>query len=166
MGRIMFNIVEKNQKLVKGIMIVIIITFVMWGIGSYIGMMGDDGYVAKIGNKKIYSQDIDNVMQQNKQFNDKTQVTMALVNRQLLINNANSYHLTATTEQMQKEISSMKMFQESGVFSLKKYQAFLRNNFISADQFQNNVKEQIILNQTIDFFKKSYLKSYGIMIIF
>jgi len=159
MGKIMFNIVEKNQKLVKGIMIFITITFVMWGIGSYLGMMGDDGYVAKVGGKKIYAQDIDNVMQQNKQFTDKMQITLALINRQLILNNANSYNFAASQEQIQNEIANIPMFQESGAFSLKKYQDFLRNNLISANQFQNNIQDQILINQTVDFFKSSYFTS-------
>ena len=80
----MFNIVEKNQKLVKGILIAITITFVMWGIGGYLGIMGDDGYIAKVGGKKIYESDIDNAMQQNKQATDKMQVLFSLINRHVL----------------------------------------------------------------------------------
>ncbi len=67
----MFNVVEKNQKLVKGLMIFIALTFVMWGIGSYLGMIGDDGYVAKVGSAKIYERDINNVLEQNKDSGDK-----------------------------------------------------------------------------------------------
>ncbi len=155
----MFNIVEKNQKLVKGIMIVITITFVTWGIGSYLGMMGDDGYVAKVGSNKIYERDIDNAMQQNKQATDKMQVLFSLINRQLLLNDIASYHLVATTSQLQNAIANIPLFQESGTFSVKKYEDFLRTNFISANQFQNNTQEQILINQTVDLFKNSYFNS-------
>lgn len=155
----MFNIVEKNQKLVKGIMIVITITFVTWGIGSYLGMMGDDGYVAKVGNKKIYERDIDNAMQQNKQATDKMQVLFSLINRQLLLNDIDNYHLVATKSQLQSEIANIPLFQESGAFNVKKYEDFLHSNFMSASQFQNNIQEQILINQTVNFFKNSYFDS-------
>ena len=37
----MFNIVEKHQKTVKGIMITLAATFVLWGVSGYFGMGGD-----------------------------------------------------------------------------------------------------------------------------
>lgn len=155
----MFNIVEKNQKLVKGILIVVTASFVLWGVGSYLGMMGDDGYIAKVGNKKIYERDIDNVMQQNKQYTDKMQVLFSLINRQLILNNADSYHLNATKEQLQVQISNIPAFQESGVFVLDKYENFLKSNQLTAAQFQNNIQEQIIIDQVVTAFKGFYFNS-------
>jgi peptidyl-prolyl cis-trans isomerase D len=155
----MFNIVEKNQKAVKAIMIIVTASFVFWGLGSYIGMSSDDGYVAKIGDQKIYERNIDNVMQQNKQYTDKMQVLYNLINRQLILNNAHSYDLNPTTEQLQKEIAQIPAFQESGIFSLDKYQEFLKNNNLSASQFQNDVAEQILIDQTLNVFKNSYFNS-------
>ena len=136
----MFNIVEKNQKLVKGIMIFITVTFVLWGIGGYLGSSGDDGYVAKVGSQKIYTTDIDHAIDQNPQNTDKMQVLFGLINRQLLINNINDYHMIATKDQLQKQIASIPQFQESNSqFSLQKYQDFLRTQFMSAEQFQANI---------------------------
>ncbi len=156
----MFNIVEKNQKLVKGIMIVITATFVLWGIGGYLGSSGDDGYVAKVGSQKIYTRDIDRTIDQYPQNTDKMQVLFGLINRQLLINNINDYHMVATKEQLQKQIASIPEFQESNAqFSLKKYQDFLRNQFMSAEQFQNNIGQQILLNEYVALFKDSYFSS-------
>ncbi|MFN8771237.1 MAG: peptidylprolyl isomerase [Neisseriaceae bacterium] len=155
----MFNIVEKHQKLVKGIMIVIIASFVLWGIGSYIGMVGDDGYIAKVGDSKIYERDIDNVMQQNKQYTDKMQVLFSLINRQLIIDNANNYNLTATTKQLQNEISNIPAFQESGSFAVNKYKEFLSNSGQTASQFQNSVQQQIVINQFVNVFKDTYFNS-------
>lgn len=150
---------EKNQKLVKGIMIVIIASFVLWGIGSYLGMAGDDGYIAKVGSSKIYERDIDNVMQQNKQYTDKLQVLFSLINRQLILDNAKSFNLTATTAQLQKEIASIPAFQESGEFNLAKYEDYLKNSGQTATQFQQNMQDQIAINQFVDLFKNSYFNS-------
>ena len=156
----MFNIVEKNQKLVKGIMITVAATFVLWGIGGYLGSSGDDGYVAKVGSAKIYTGDIDNAMAQNPQNTDKMQVLYGLINRQLLINNINKYNMVATNEQLQKQIASIPNFQDSeSQFSLAKYQEFLRTQFMSAEQFQKNVGQQIIVTQFANLFKDSYFSS-------
>jgi peptidyl-prolyl cis-trans isomerase D len=156
----MFNIVEKNQKLVKGIMIFITATFVLWGIGGYLGGSGDDGYVAKVGSQKIYTTDIDRAIDQNPQNTDKMQVLFGLINRQLLINNINDYHMIATKDQLQKQIASIPQFQESNSqFSLQKYQDFLRTQFMSAEQFQTNIGQQILLNEYVALFKDSYFSS-------
>ena len=155
----MFNIIEKNQMLVKGIMIAIGATFVLWGVGGYIGMSGDDGYVAKVGSNKIYKQDIDQAIQQNPQNTDKMQILFGLINRQLLLNNFEDYHMKATNDQLQQEIASIPIFQESGTFNLGKYQTFLRQKYLTADQFQNNISQQLLLNQTLDFFKNTSFNS-------
>ena len=121
----MFNVVEKHQKMVKGIMIVIAGTFVVWGISGYFGMSGDDGYVAKVGSSKIYSQDIDRAMDQSQgQSPDKMQVLFGLINRQLLLNSFEDHHLSVTTTQLQEAIAAIPAFQTDGKFDISKYQDF------------------------------------------
>lgn len=155
----MFNLVEKNQKLVKGIMIAVTATFVVWGIGGYLGMSGDDGYVAKVGSSKIYTNDIDNALEQNPKNTDKMQVLFGLINRQLLLNNFDRYHMSATQEQMQQEISNMPIFQDNNAFSTKKYHDFLTQRMMSSNQFEGEVSKQILLTQELDFFKGIYFTS-------
>lgn len=156
----MFNTVEKHQKLVKGIMITLGVAFAMWGIGGYLGGSGDDGYVAKVGSTKIYPRDIDNAMEQSQQQSqDKMQTLYGLINRQLLINNIKDSHMVATNAELQHEIANIPQFQDNGKFSLAKYTNFLHDRFMSAEQFQTNVEEQLLINQTLDFFKGSYFSS-------
>ena len=88
------------------------------------------------------------------------QVLFSLINRQLLINNINDYHMIATKDQLQKQIAGIPQFQESNSqFSLQKYQEFLRERFMSAEQFQTNIGQQILLNEYVDLFKDSYFSS-------
>lgn len=155
----MFRTVEKNQMLVKGIMIAVTLSFVVWGIGSYLGMSGDDGYVAKVGSAKIYPRDIDQIMQQNPQFKDKMQVLDNLVGRDLMLANLQDNYMIATTKQMQKQISSIPEFQTNGAFDPNKYQTYLRNNSITTMRFQNNMQEQILITEMVDFFKDSFFPS-------
>ncbi len=156
----MFNVIEKNQKLVKGIMIAVTASFVVWGIGGYLGMAGDDGYVAKVGSNKIYTQDIDQAMQNNPQNTDKMQILFGLINRQLLINNIDNYHMIATTEQMQQDIAAIPQFQNSkGQFDLKLYETFLRERVMTADQFQKSIGQQIVIKEFLDLFQNGYFSS-------
>ncbi|MDQ5922034.1 MAG: peptidyl-prolyl cis-trans isomerase [Pseudomonadota bacterium] len=156
----MFNIVEKNQKVVKWIMIVIIITFALWGIGGYLSNVGDDGYVAKVGSFRIYPRDIDNAILQNPQNTDKMQVMFGLINRQLLLNNIDDYHMQATKTQLQQKIAAMPEFQDSnGQFDLSKYQDFLREKLISAQEFERNIGQQLLLTEFLDLFNNSYFSS-------
>jgi peptidyl-prolyl cis-trans isomerase D len=158
----MFNVVEKNQKLVKGLMIFIALTFVMWGIGSYLGMLGDDGYVAKVGSAKIYERDINSILEQNKDAGDKMQVLMSLINRQLLLANSDSYYMQVTKKQLQDEIASIKDFQESGVFSFNKFKKIITSNQVNVKDFEKNLSEQITIKQYLDLFKDSYFSSNAV----
>lgn len=155
----MFSTVEKHQKLVKGLMIFLGAAFAMWGIGGYLGATGDDGYVAKVGGNKIYPRDIDQAMEGNTQQQNKMQVLLGLVNRQVLLNHINDTHQTVTDSMLQQEIAKIPLFQENGEFNLDKYTSFLHEKLMSAEQFQQQVTEQILLNQTINFFKNSYFSS-------
>lgn len=123
----MFHVVEKNKKLVKGIMIAVTATFIFFGIGSYLGMgsISDNDYVAKIGNQKIYPRDIDNFTANASQKLDKIKVMFGLIDRQLIINNIEDNNLTVTPKQIQDEIIKIPMFQDKNKnFSLTKYQDF------------------------------------------
>lgn len=155
----MFSTVEKHQKLVKGLMIFLGAAFAMWGIGGYLGATGDDGYVAKVGSSKIYPRDIDQAMEGNTQQQNKMQVLFGLINRQVLLNHINDTHQTVTDSMLQQEIAKIPLFQENGEFNLDKYTGFLHEKLMSAEQFQQQVSEQILLNQTVDFFKRSYFSS-------
>jgi peptidyl-prolyl cis-trans isomerase D len=156
----MFNIVERHQKLVKGIMITLTATFVVWGISGYLGMTGDDGYIAKVGSKRIYGQDIDRAMDSNpNQPQDKMQVLFGLINRQLLVNALEDNHLTATTSELQQAIAAIPLFQTDGSFDVTKYQQFLKTRYLSSAKFEQEISEQILISQMVDFFKNSYFTS-------
>ena len=156
----MFNVVERHQKTVKGILIAITATFVVWGVSGYLDMGGDDGYVAKVGSNKIYTQDIDNAMSQNPgQPQDKMQVLFGLINRQLLINALQDNHMSATTAQLQQAIAAIPMFQTNGKFDVKKYEDYLKQSYSTSAKFEQNVNQQILIEQIVDFFKNSYFTS-------
>lgn len=156
----MFNMVEKHQKVVKGILITITATFVVWGISGYLGMSGDDGYVAKVGSKKIYSQDIDNAMDPSQgQQQDKTQTLFGLINRQLLINSLDDHHMSVTTSELQKAIAALPMFQTDGQFDTSKYEAFLKQQYTTSAKFEDNIRQQLLIEQMLNFFKTSYFSS-------
>lgn len=155
----MFNAVEKHQKLVKGLMIAITATFVVWGIGGYLGMSGDDGYIAKVGSSKIYSQDIDQAMNENPQQQDKMQILFGLINRQLLLNAIEDNHLAVTRTQLQDAIAQIPLFQTNGKFDVNKYETFLKERYITSNKFEKNVQQQILLKTILDFYKNSYFIS-------
>lgn len=153
----MFNVVERHQKLVKGVMIALTATFVVWGIGGYLGMSGDDGYVAKVGGNKIYLQDIERISQQNPSASqDKMQILFGLINRQLLLNSFADNNLTVTTKQLQTAIAAIDVFQSQGKFDVAKYESFLKQSYTTSAKFEQNIGQQILIDQTVDFFKQSY----------
>ncbi len=156
----MFNVVEKHQKAVKGILMAITATFVVWGISGYLGMAGDDGYIAKVGNKKIYQADIDRAMDPSQgQKQDSMQVLFGLINRQLLINDLQDHHMSATDEQLRQVIAAIPDFQTNGQFDATKYEAFLKQQYLTPAKFQDSMAQQVVIEQMLDFFKNSYFTS-------
>lgn len=156
----MFNVIEKHQKVVKGIMITITATFVVWGISGYLGMAGDDGYVAKVGSNKIYTQDIDRAIDQSQgQQTDKMQTLFGLINRQLLINSLQDHHMSVTREQLVKAISAVPMFQTNGQFDATKYEQFLKQQYTTSAKFEADITQQLLIEQMLDFFKSTYFAS-------
>ncbi len=158
----MFNIVEKNQKTAKGIMIAVTASFVLWGISGYLSQSSDDGYIAKIGDQKIYPRDIDQALDSQKGGN-RQEVLSQLINRDLMIENGNYYNLIASDSELQNEILKIPEFQNaSGVFSPIKYQKYLMESYTSAEQFQKNVSKQLIINKYLNLFKQDYITSVKI----
>ena len=156
----MFNVIEKHQKAVKGLLMAITATFVVWGVSGYLGMAGDDGYVAKVGNKKIYQRDIDQAIDQSQgQQQDNMQVLFGLVNRQLLINALQDNHMTATDEQLRTAIAAIPAFQTNGQFDATKYEDFLKQQYMTPAKFQDVIAQQVVIEQMLDFFKSSYFTS-------
>ena len=156
----MFNVVEKHQKLVKGIMITIAATFAVWGVSGYFGMSGDDGYIAKVGSNKIYSQDVDRAIDQNpQQGQDKMQVLFGLINRQLLINTIQDNHMSVTTKDLQNAIMQIPMFQTNGSFDVSKYEDFLKQRYTTSSKFEQDIQQQLLITSFVDFFKNSYFSS-------
>ena len=156
----MFNIVEKHQKLVKGIMITIAATFVVWGVSGYFAMGGNDGYVAKVGSNKIYPQDLDRALDQNPQAGqDKMQLLFGLINRQLLLNAIEDNNLSVTIPQLQEAIAAIPLFSTDGKFSVAKYQDFLKQRYTTSAKFEKDVQQQLLITAMVDFYKNSYFSS-------
>jgi len=156
----MFNVVEKNQKVVKGILIAVTATFVVWGMGNYLNM-SSDGFVAKVGSVKIYSQDVDRAVAQQQDANPKAtinrqDVLFGLVNRQLLLNSIKDQGMSVDVSQLQDYILQIPAFQTNDKFDVNKYKEFLQSRSITADQFQQQLSEQLLLNQVVDFYNSSY----------
>lgn len=157
----MFHIVENNQKLVKGILIAVTGAFVVFGIGNYLDFDSNDGYVAKVGGHKIYSQDIDNATDSSQaQPSSKEQTLAGLVSRQVLLSDFENKKLAITKDQLQAAIMAMPEFQESGTgFSVAKYQAFLHKNLMSANKLEGLITQQELIKNTVGFYKDSFFVS-------
>ncbi len=155
----MFYFVEKHNKIVKVIMFLIVATFVFWGIGSYLKTSMDDAYLAKVGDTKIYTNELNQIMRNNPQLTDKNQILLNLINRQLLINNFDRYHVVVSKNELQDSIAKIPNFQVNGKFNQKTYLEFLQNSNLTIEKFQNDIKHQILINKLLDSFKDNYFSS-------
>ena len=156
----MFSIVEKNQFLVKVILSIIVLSFVLWGIGSYLNMFNKQSYIVQVGHHKIYDYQVEQVIQQNPQLrHDRKHALDVLINRQLLLAQIRHIGLTVSDEDIRNKIISMPSLQQNHTFSYKKYKDLLHNNGISATYFENSTRQQLLLQQLSDLFKQTFFTS-------
>jgi peptidyl-prolyl cis-trans isomerase D len=157
----MLQPLNEHPKWIKIVLAIIIISFIFWGIGSYLSFVNDDTYVAKVGNDKIYLNDVDQAMSDASNKNmDKTSVLMGLVNRQLLINMINDNHLRASNEEIRQMIAEQKDFQDKeGNFDPNKYLNYLKQASIPEQKVEQQMSDQVIIKNILDIFHNDYISS-------
>lgn len=164
----MFGVIENHQSLVKYFLLFIIFSIALWGIGGYLNLVDNRNsqYVAKVGSQEIAQREVDDMVSQLNQDNKENQdinkkqlledqAIKHLINRHLLLNEIDHMDIGLDKKSLVDEIKSVSIFQgNDGKFDLNKYKQFLSNASINIDDFERNVKQQIILKQLVDFFTK------------
>ncbi|MCU0285261.1 MAG: SurA N-terminal domain-containing protein [Acidobacteria bacterium] len=93
------------------------------------------------------------------QFGIPEQVLQQLINKAIIFKEAKKLNITASDKELKKKITSLPYFQRNGSFvGIKEYELMLAHNQISVIEFENDLKEQIIME------KFSELVSSGLVI--
>lgn len=98
--------------------------------------------MAKVGNTTISEQQVEDAMRRQ-QGAQKPTVLNALIERQLVLNEARDLRLTPSDEQLRAAIAAIPAFQDNGQFSKAKYEQVLSANGMQPLQFQKDVGDDL-----------------------
>ena len=160
---------KKESIVIKVVFVVIVLSFIgtmflVWGKGSD-GIGGGKGsYAAKVDRTKISIEEyqnsyqrIRNVYQQiygqtipaevEKSLNLKKVAIDTLVDNVLAMKAAKSMGVSVSKDDVANAISAMPTFQKDGAFNFDLYQQLLRSNRITAKDFEESQKSDLVLKK-------------------
>ncbi|MBI4653946.1 MAG: SurA N-terminal domain-containing protein [Nitrospirae bacterium] len=145
--------------LLSAVTIMIIITFVFWGIGPKENPSAI--VVAQVKNKKIaqqeywrvhdnaerYYREIFKNEEDIKRLNLKEKVINDLIDREVLMIAAEDIGIRVTDKELQEAIVSNPLFHRNGVFSRDVYLRALKLNRVIPKEYESALKNEMVLNK-------------------
>lgn len=156
---------ERMQGIIASVIVVLVaITFALWGIQNYLHGGGDHDTVAKVNGEKISQRQLhlayeriqrqkmlqlgaNFALDQKAQEELKAQVLQQLVRNTVVSQAANKIGLVISKQELTGAIAQLPMFQENGVFSPDKFQQVLSNLGFSENDFVDELQRSLISGQ-------------------
>ncbi len=170
----MFEFVRGNKRLIQGILFVIFLPFLFFGVDSYFrGGVGTDD-LATVGRYKISQYEFNRALSDrqaaimqltggraDRALLDSAEVRMsvldALVRQRLLLDRAVRSGMAVSDQHLQNVISRLPAFQQDGKFSFQLYDQYLRREGKSPVAFETELRQDIMLQHMDDAFSGSAL---------
>lgn len=179
-----------NSLVLKIVFVIIILSFVLTGVGSYL-IGGSSNHVAKVNGTTISQVQLQQAFQQEKQalqerlgdqFAEiasseqgiqmlRRQALERLISVTLLNQYSNQLGLTASDNQIKQDIYNMPIFQTDGHFDSEKYRAILSQHNVNADDLAQEIRQNLINRQlskmyiTDEFVLPEEVKSYAQLLL-
>ncbi|MGP1924329.1 MAG: peptidylprolyl isomerase [Arsenophonus sp. NEOnobi-MAG3] len=179
-----------NSPVLKIVFMIIILSFVLTGVGSYL-IRDSSNYAAKVNGTIINQVQLQQAFQQEKQalqerLGDQfaeiisTEKGIQMLRRQalerligvILLNQySQQLGLTATDNQIKQDIYNMPIFQTDGHFDSEKYRTILSKHNVNADDFAQEIRENLINRQLSkvyvmdEFVLPGEIKSYAELLL-
>jgi peptidyl-prolyl cis-trans isomerase D len=160
---------KKESIIIKAVFIIIVLSFVgtmflVWGKGSD-GSGRQLAYAAKVNRQKISLEEFQNTYQRirnmyqqiygqsispemEKALGLKKAALNSLIDRVLIMKEADKMGITASKDEVSGAIAAMPMFQKEGAFNFDLYQQLLKSNRITAKEFEEGQEQELILRKT------------------
>ncbi|GAB6905371.1 putative PpiC-type peptidyl-prolyl cis-trans isomerase [Desulfosarcina cetonica] len=157
----MLNVMRKHAGswMIKVILFAIVIVFVFWGVGSFRSRQASK--VATVNGEIIgiteYQQAYNNLIDRYRQqfgtsLNDsmlkmlqvKRQVTEQLINRAILMQEAEKLGLRVSDDEVADSIKRMSVFQSNGRFDNRRYRAILTQVHLTPEAFEADQKSALL----------------------
>ncbi|CAQ85501.1 MULTISPECIES: peptidylprolyl isomerase [Photorhabdus] len=163
-----------NSPVLKIVLALIILSFVLTGVGGYL-TSGTDSYAAEVNGQTISRAQLEQAFQQERnmlqeQLGDKfsvlasneqsmkqirSQVLERLINNALIDQYSQELGLSASDEQVKDAIRNISYFQINGKFDNNKYLDFLNRSNLSPDILAEQTRQNLINQQLIMAFSGS-----------
>lgn len=154
----MLEKMRENSKgfLSWGIVILIGLTFAMWGVSDYFNGSFGRKYAAKINGEKLTWREVDMSFERARRQNGtsglsekdlKEQVRINLIQRAALLSNARALGFQVGEEQLAEALVQIPVFQVDGKFSKERYLEVLNSNAFSDIGFRQELEQDILLAQ-------------------
>ena len=169
----MFDFVHKHKRGLQLVLAIIIVPpFAFFGVDSYVRGGDATATVATVNGQSIGQQEFNIALRERQEMMQnmgggkidpalldnpemRFSVAEALVNQQLLLQQASRSRLVATDQQLQSLLGQAPAFQESGKFSMELYEQFLKMRNKPAADFERDLRRDLILRQVNDPYSES-----------
>jgi peptidyl-prolyl cis-trans isomerase D len=160
----MLSILRRNAGswAIKIILSFIALTFIWWGVGTY--SERDRIVAATVGGEKITTIELSEAVanleksyrevygaaftpEMAKALNLKKQAMDSLIQRKILLEEAAKMGLSATDEEVQREIAAVPAFQQNGQFRDDLYRSVLSYNRVTPAEFEASKRVEITLKK-------------------
>ena len=164
----MFEAVRQNKRISQVILAIIIVPFAFFGMDAYFSGSPGGNEVASVGGSSISVAEFDRALREQQdrlreatggQFDRalfeseafRQTVLNGLINQRVLLLHAEDNRMVVTNEQMQSFIASLPAFQdESGRFSLDRYEMLLRAQNMSPQMFEASLRQDLRVQQLVE----------------
>ncbi|MDL2275222.1 SurA N-terminal domain-containing protein [Desulfosarcina sp. OttesenSCG-928-G10] len=150
--------------IIKMILIAIVIVFVFWGVGDFTSRKGNqvatvnDEIISLAAYQKAYAALVDQYRQQFGAGLDenllgllgvKEQALEQLIDRTLVLQEARKIGLVVADTEVVELIRSAPFFQTNGVFDTRRYQAYLAQERLTPEQFEEEQRNALLTHKLI-----------------
>jgi peptidyl-prolyl cis-trans isomerase D len=168
----MLDVLRRNAGswAIKIILTFIALTFIWWGVGSYSQSRRD--VAATVGGEKVslaelaettarlektYREVYGDALTPEKasELNLRKQALDTLIRRKLLLAEAKKMGLSASSEEVRREIAATPAFQVGGEFREDRYRSILSYNRVSPADYENSLQQEITVRKLEDLLSAS-----------
>ena len=175
----MFDLVQRNKRIIQIVLAIVLLPFAFFGMESYFQDRGSQRAVVKVGDYEISEQELSNAVRERQDqlrnmsggridpaLLESSELRMSvldtLVRQRVLIDPAVRSGMTVNIDQLRGYITQAPVFQEDGKFSITRYEQFLKGRNETATQFENRVKQELLLGQLAEAYTGSSIVSRSV----
>uniref|UniRef100_UPI0040488BDA SurA N-terminal domain-containing protein n=1 Tax=Polynucleobacter sp. TaxID=2029855 RepID=UPI0040488BDA len=161
----MFDSVRKHQRILLAVLIVLIVpSFVLFGVSSYTGFMDAETDLVKVNGKPISAQEVDMAAKRQAQrVGADSQIAQSLPFRQAILNEllqqrilgfaVNQLNLQTTKQELIENLQEIpqirELYRKDGSFDDQRFKQLLGNNGITEEQFYAGQSFDLKISQLV-----------------